>query len=879
MKLTFAVLFISLTFSAAAQNIGVIPSPQKVDFTDGTCQFRQQIFYVDELTTPRELKQMQKKGFLIIYTETVDSIPGAINQQQAYQLEIQPNEIYIRYCTEQGSDYADMTLYQLQKHYKGQIPCMTITDWPALEYRGWMDDISRKPVTKDNFAADQSYILSLYKYNYGSYYTEHTSYNPEYPDLSSAEYQLPDLGLSSPALMANLQCFGHFEETLKHPFYKEIRDAADVVNPSTEKTYQFLRSQIANTLRSYPWLPLFNINCDETETLGTGYARDYVDRIGADEVYCQHINRVYDIVQEEYAKLQKDTTLWFRHLVADSIEVLMWGDIVAKNPAMLRRLPKEMNYVAWYYVAQPHYRDQIAPFKKLHEEQGTPFWVAPGISHSGCLAPVRNYIENIAYLTRDGYQAGARGMMNTAWDDYGEPLFADAWHGMLWGAEMAWKPLKNTDPKLAAEELAERERQFNLNFNEQYAHIIHELNTSYQSSKPTDYAAQIYAVTALQHHPAIGDWYNYAALQQPLYEFFPDYVDVAALERCNTVDGLVADLLQQVDSTALPYYYYYLHRIQTVSIKARLRINIYRTLYEDDVTARLQTKTLADTYFKQLHALECEYLRLWDQENIGYDRHEIIGRYDALGREVLEMDRHVFMDVATQKDKEKPLVTLRTLYGDNDIYYTLDGSEPTASAARYEGPFPLERSATIKTISFNRYNEGVITEQHLLSHLGMGAKITLNTPYATYKSIYSGGGNDALIDGQIGSNDTYADGHWQGYWGDSIDAIIDFGKPKTVHEVSMRFMQNTLDWILAPWDIIVMVSDDGEHWTIQANWPDFHFSSRETGMRLRTCTVPFFKGVTTRYLRIVVPNPGPLPDWHPAPRQPSYLFTDEIIIK
>ena len=161
----------------------------------------------------------------------------------------------------------------------------------------------------------------------------------------------------------------------------------------------------------------------------------------------------------------------------------------------------------------------------------------------------------------------------------------------------------------------------------------------------------------------------------------------------------------------------------------------------------------------------------------------------------------------------------------------------------------------------------------------MGAKIKLNTQYSTYKSIYSGGGPEALIDGQLGSNTTYADGHWQGYWGDSIDAVIDFGKPTEIHEVTMRFMQNTFDWILAPSDIVLMVSDDGEHWTIQVNWPGFNFSPRETGMRLRNCRVPIFNGVTTRYLRVVVPNPGPLPSWHPAPGQPSYLFTDEIIIK
>jgi len=879
MKRVAFLLFLALTVTVAAQekqvDLGLIPTPQRVEMDAGGKECVVKKSMVKEVG----MDNMEIDIFKSTKLHWVQA-----NMDQAYVLKIEPKRITIEYYNvngDEGLKYAYMTLEQLKLIHGDTLPCCTITDWPALEYRGWMDDISRKPVTKLEFIEKQADILSRYKYNYGSYYTEHTGYNPEYPDLSSAEYQLPDGGKDRTELMANLQCFGHFEETLKHPFYKDIRDAADVVNPSSEKTYAFLRSQIANMLRAYPWLPLFNINCDETETLGTGYARDYVDRLGADEVYCQHINRVYTIVQDEYTKLRSDTTVWFRNHLSDHIDVLMWGDIVAKNPAMLRQLPKNMNYVAWYYVAQPHYRDQIAPFRKLHEEQGTPFWVAPGVSHSGRLAPVRNYIENIAYLTRDGYQAGARGMMNTAWDDYGEPLFADTWHGMLWGAEMAWNPLKNSDPTLAAQELAERERQFNINFNRQFPELCKRLCPSAEIDTGVDYAAQIYAVAALEQHPAVADWYNYAALQQPLFEFFPSYVDDAMLTRCNTVDVLADSLLREVDSVALPYYVYYLHRLQTVSLKSRLRVHIYRAV-NGDAAARQQVRQLSDTYFYRLHAIEREYLRLWDQENIGYDRHEIVDRFDALGREVLALDRHVFMSVGCDASSPYPVVTLRTVFGDRPVYYTLDGYEPTASAHRYEAPFPLAHSATVKAISYNDYGEGVITEQYLLSHLGMGAKIKLNTAFSTYKSIYSGGGEDALIDGQLGSNTTYADGHWQGYWGDSIDAVIDLGEAKSIHEVSMRFMQNTFDWILAPTEIKVYVSDDGKDWTLVAD-KHFDMDPRETGMRLKNHTVAIdnsrFSVSNYQFVRVVVPNPGPLPQWHPAPGQPSYLFTDEIVIR
>ena len=260
-----------------------------------------------------------------------------------------------------------------------------------------------------------------------------------------------------------------------------------------------------------------------------------------------------------------------------------------------------------------------------------------------------------------------------------------------------------------------------------------------------------------------------------------------------------------------------------------------------------------------------------------------MNRYDDLAREVLDLDRHVFAQIIqnNQNTQSIPIVQLRTLYNDRPIYYTLDGSEPTAASTLYEGPFPLERSATIKAVSYNEYGEGVVSEQYLLSHLGMGATITLNTKYSTYKAIYSGGGYNVLVDGQLGSNTTYADGHWQGYWGDSIDATIDFGKPTAIHEVSMRFMQNTFDWILAPTQIKVYASVDGKEWTLVAD-KHFDMDPRETGMRLKNHTVPINLQPSTikcQLIRVVVPNPGPLPSWHPAPGQPSYLFTDEIIVR
>ena len=828
------VFLLAFTLNTVAQeqvNLGLIPTPQRVKLSESQAP-----------SYPKKIK-----------SQKVDTLPVEANIDQAYQLIISRRQVTIRYVDEEGLRNAHLTLDQLQRLYGAAIPCCTITDWPAYKYRGWMDDISRGPVPHEAYRQKQYEVLHALKYNFSNYYTEHTLYQKEFPDLAPA-YAADCKPL--PDEVINLQLFAHAEKTLRVPFYQHLMDSKNNFNPENEATYDFLRKRIAGAFERIPNSPFFIINCDETEQLGTGRAKHLVDSLGADQVYVNHINRCYDLIKVE-----------------SSPRVVMWGDIVAKNPAMMRQLPKDMTYIMWAYEPLDSYDHLIKPFK----ENGTPFWVAPSLSHSSNMIPnPYRYMKNIANLARDGYRNGAEGLMNTCWDDNGEALFDNCWHGLFWSAEMAWNPIKTDDP----EEFARRERQFNENFER----LFYGVKDHKDSKVFKDFmVSQLYEVGALESEPDVADWYTSAALMEPLLNFNPDNTSNKMLERIHHVKNLINGL--SVDSAANPHIHYALARIRATMDKNVLRSMLYEQLNDPDSKTELTTymfNSLQQYYFQELFALKREYLRLWDQENGDYERYIILNRYDALAREVLDLDRHVFMTVlppSSQNTPSTPMVQLRTLYNDRPIYYTLDGSEPDSSTTRYVGPFPLERSATIKAIAYNEYGEGVISEQYLLSHKAMGAKITLNTPFSTYKAIYSGGGDNALIDGQLGSNTTYADGHWQGYWGDSIDATIDFGKPTEIHEVTMRFMQNTFDWILAPNDIVLMVSDDGEHWTIQVNWPGFNFPSRETGMRLRYCRVPIFQGVTTRYLRVVVPNPGPLPSWHPAPGQPSYLFTDEIIIK
>lgn len=817
----------------------------------------QQTFNTRLLPTPQQV--VRTEGFYAasntpVATLRVDSIAGAENQEQAYRIEITPDRIRICYTSDKkdgGLYTARENLARLTRLWGDSLPCMVITDWPAFKYRGFLDDISRGPVPNERFRNRQFHeLLAGLNMNYANYYTEHTLYNPAYPDISARSGLTADWLRSQAWIrMANLQCFAHFEKTLRIPFYRDIMDTRSNVDPSKPETYAFLKSQIANLLRAYhPWIEFININCDETESLGSGRARAYVDSVGAEEAYCRHINRVYGLIQECIAEHRAEEA-------CSAPKVLMWGDIVGKNPAMLRQLPREMQYIVWSYGAQESYADMIAPFKKIHDEQGNDFWVAPGVSHWSSLPQVRNYMQNIAYLARDGYRAGAAGMMNTAWDDSGESLFGDCWHAMAWAAEMAWNPIRSTDPEAARQEMEERERVFNEN---------------YQRLTGTD-TKTIYAVGDLCGNPWVGDWVNTGALMQPLTEFYPSNTDSRMIERCDSVCAIVGRVLTGMDSAKAPHFHYACMRILATAEKSRLRVSLYRAI-EQEEGAR-EWLALGQRYFQRLHALKLEYLRLWDEECTDYFRDEICSRFDRLGDEVIEAPYQVF--VGSQWRGGKVLVTLRNISG-APIYYTLDGRKATPGATQYTAPFAIGGNCLVRAMSRNEWGDAFHTEQPLLCHPGMGRLKRLNTHYSDYQATYSGGGDNALADGKLGSDDNYSDGHWQGYWGEDIDVVYDFGSKRAIGALTLRFLQHTHNWVLAPETIEVYTSKDGKSWTLRRAerfTPDF----RETGARVRTDAIRNLN-LATRHLRVVVKNPGRLPAWHPAPGQPSYLFCDEIVI-
>lgn len=873
-------LFINVNGQQTSDNIGIIPMPQQVEINDGHFILNESTIIFDNFEISNILKndileitgldlslsnKIKKRNAIVFQLK--DSIPAKENMVQSYIINIEPNKITIEATTEQGMFYGAQSLKQIIRHQyltnnNLNIPCYSILDYPSLEYRGWMDDISRGPIPTTDFIKEQIHRLAEYKFNFFNLYTEHLFKLDEYPDIA------PTDGLTAEEIkelteyakdyyiefIGNQQCFAHAEKTLDNPFYDDIRDTRFNFNPGVEETYEFLETLLGETAQAYE-SKYFNINCDETEGLGNGKAKSYVDSLGSENAYCQHINKVYDILQ----KYDKD--------------VMMWGDILAKNPDMIKQLPEDIQFIVWSYGGRDSFDEMIAPFKN----SGHTFWIAPGASCWASSFPyIDNYIKNIAHFNRDGYKNGTKGVINTAWDDYGETMFNSTWHAMVWCAETSWNTLKTNDEA----ERIERENIFNKNFGIQYFEV---------KSQIIDH---LYELNKLIDESDMTNLMNFTVLNAPLLEFYPSQLDSAAIAKNENEKQKSFEIYQKllkdrqevnanteiIDAAILAAY-----RAYIVTLKNELRVNLYKTMLNPTEENVAFTKNMSEQFLDSLHCLKKRFVKAWDMESRSYYRNVFTERYDKIAKDVLNAGNHVFIETLKSRNSETQnlsnsatLVSLKTIFNDRDIYYTTDGSTPDKNSKVYTEPFAIERSCIVKAVCFEENRDKIVNEKYILYHKGMGHFRKLNTVAGNYRPEYSGGSEDALLNGAVGTNN-YKDGNWQGFYGTDCDLELDFGKKEKLNSLKINFNTNPYDWILLPKKMSVYVSNNGTNYTL---FKTFEISEDVDTSKTNIVTKTFdISGLNSRFVRIVVETPGLIPEGLPGYNNPSWMFMDEIVVE
>ena len=206
------------------------------------------------------------------------------------------------------------------------------------------------------------------------------------------------------------------------------------------------------------------------------------------------------------------------------------------------------------------------------------------------------------------------------------------------------------------------------------------------------------------------------------------------------------------------------------------------------------------------------------------------------------------------------------------IYYTLNGDEPTEKSTLYTGKFNIDNSVTLKAKSIRQNGQAsrTFTENIRFNKATLKPITLTNEPSPNY--VY--GGAAMLVDGRSGADANYRTGHWLGFQGRDLEAVIDLQNPTEISKAAIHTCVVTGDWIMDAQSFEVAVSDDGKNFSpvagIETNPNDV--SKHWKGINTHTVT---FKPLTTRYVKVTVKPFYEFPKWHGA-KGKAYVFVDEI---
>ena len=250
---------------------------------------------------------------------------------------------------------------------------------------------------------------------------------------------------------------------------------------------------------------------------------------------------------------------------------------------------------------------------------------------------------------------------------------------------------------------------------------------------------------------------------------------------------------------------------------------------------------------------------------------QLIKWYDAEG---YNYAKHVF-DVQAEFDPNPAEgtmdVTLSTIDG-APVYYTLDGTEPTAASPVYEGVLKIKENVTLSAKAIRPNGESkTVTEKIDFSKSSM-KPIVANQPI---NEQYLFKGASTLIDGLKG-NSSYKSGRWIAFNGNDMDMTIDLQQPTEISSVAISTNVAKGDWVFDARNLSVETSDDGKTFKKIASeeYPEMKETDKDGIVEHKLTFAP----VTTQYVRVIASPEKSLPAWHGGKGKNAFLFVDEITI-
>ncbi|MCC9138407.1 beta-N-acetylhexosaminidase [Pontibacter silvestris] len=263
-----------------------------------------------------------------------------------------------------------------------------------------------------------------------------------------------------------------------------------------------------------------------------------------------------------------------------------------------------------------------------------------------------------------------------------------------------------------------------------------------------------------------------------------------------------------------------------------------------------------------------------DWENFKARMQQQYQRFDALGANYARSTFNVRQQIAIDTTQRVATVNFLMDAAGPQVFYTLNGSEPTPSALAYTSPFPVSNSATIKAASFSGGKMmGKVTSKDIKVHKAFAHPIQLTTPA---HPSYTASGAVTLVNG-LGGTTNHTDGQWLGFFGSDMEALIDLDEITKVSTISSSFLQNTGAEILLPTQIEIAVSKNGKKFKTVKVISDIPEGRQQGTFKKELLT--YLPKTKARFIKVTARNAQANLNTNGTAGKKTWVFVDEIVVK
>lgn len=296
----------------------------------------------------------------------------------------------------------------------------SVTETPRFENLGLQVDLSRNQAMNLPSIKEMMDYLALMGYRQLYLYMEDMYCLPgrEYfgylrgrytpAELKELDDYAADYGIE---LIPSIQTLGHMEQYLRWEEAGDVRDTPRELLADSEDTYQLVEDMIRAVMAPLRTKKIV-LGLDEAHNLGLGKYLDLHGYVKKEEIFCRHLNKVFEITDRLGLEGMIYSDMFFRLAAPD-------GNYYSKDsvirPEIEEKIPQNATLIYWHYGEEPGCDDDMvqkhmALGRKIVFYGGTWTW-------SGHLPHTSYAIRYTKEALEACHKHGLQDVVQTIWGD------------------------------------------------------------------------------------------------------------------------------------------------------------------------------------------------------------------------------------------------------------------------------------------------------------------------------------------------------------------------------------------------------------------------------------------------------------------------------